>query len=250
MAPFTPKFIDAKILPASKLELGLNPAAKVHVLPSISAYVGADVVAGLAAIDPPESIKNYLFVDIGTNGEMAIVTPDKIWTCATAAGPAFEGANISCGMGAYAGAISSFSKDDVVTINDEKAIGICGSGLLEAVAYLLDNEIVSMEGNLEEDFVLVDANKSGTGDAVALTPKDIREVQLAKSAISCGIIALTEKAGLSYDEVDALFVAGGFGNYMNIESAIRIGLLPQEMKGKVIQIGNTAGAGAVLDVCS
>ena len=181
---------------------------------------------------------------------MALVTPERIWCTATAAGPALEGANISCGMGAYPGAISAFANDKMHCINDEKPVGLCGSGLIDVMAHLLDKGLIGMEGLLMEDFILASANESGNGEVVALTPQDVREVQLAKSAIFTGIQTLMSMANLGYDDIDALFLAGGLGNYLNIDSAIRIGLLPQEMKDKTIQVGNTSGTGAVLDICS
>lgn len=250
LAPFVPTFTKEKWLETSSLNIEINPQAKVHILPSVSAYVGADIVSGLASLKPEENLKNYLFVDVGTNGEMALVTSERIWCTATAAGPALEGANISCGMGAYPGAISAFANDQMHCINDEKPVGLCGSGLIDVIAHLLDKGILGMEGLLMEDFILASANESGHGEVVALTPQDVREVQLAKSAIFTGIQTLMSVANLGYDDVDALFLAGGLGNYLNVESAIRIGLLPQEMKDKTIQVGNTSGTGAVLDICS
>ena len=251
LAPFKPAFIEEKWVPAHEIGfININPQLKVHLLPSISAYIGADIVSGIASLQPSEDVKNYLFIDVGTNGEMAIVTPDKIWCTATAAGPALEGANISCGMGAYPGAISVYGVDKMVCINDDKPVGVCGSGLIDVVAYLLDQEILGMEGLLPEEFVLATAEQSGNNEPICITPLDIREVQLAKSAIFTGIQALLTLSGMTFDDVDALFLAGGLGNYLNIDSAVRIGLLPQEMKDKTIQVGNTSGSGAVLDVCS
>lgn len=251
LAPFTPNFIEEKWVLANEIGFNnLHPELRIHILPSISAYIGADIVSGIASLKPSEVVKKYLFIDVGTNGEMALVTEDKIWCTATAAGPALEGANISCGMGAYPGAISVFNADEILSINDEKPIGLCGSGLIDALAYMLDNEIIGMDGLLSEDFILTKAEDAGSGEDVKLVAQDIREVQLAKSAIFTGIQALIALAETSYEDIDALFLAGGLGNYLNIESAIRIGLLPAEMKDKIIQVGNTSGTGAVLDVTS
>jgi len=245
MAPFTPVFTDAKVLEADDIGIEANHKAELHILPSISGYVGADIVAGLASIAPPEEIKSYLFIDIGTNGEMALVTPDKILCCSTAAGPAFEGANISCGMGAFAGAITSFTgKNNFSTIANEPAIGICGSGLIDIVSFLVVNKQVSEDGLLNREFNIF--RNEITNQLVSISQQDIREVQLAKAAILAGINIMVKTAGLEYEQLDALFLAGGFGNYINTESAVNIGLIPKTLKDKVISIGNTSGTGASL----
>ena len=248
LAPFTPRFTEEKDFRGSDLSLDCNPDALIKVLPSVSAYVGADIVAGIASIEPPENIRNYLFIDIGTNGEMAVVTPVKIWCCATAAGPAFEGANITCGMGAFEGAISSFDKKGYQTIAHTKPIGICGSGLVDIIAQLLDMKIINADGFMEEDYELVSASESANGISIIITPGDVREVQLAKSAICSGINILLETASLTADNIDAVFIAGGFGNYIRVESACKIGIIPEILKEKVISVGNTSGAGALLSV--
>ena len=245
-APFKAQFLDEKILTGAQLELRCFPEAEVKVLPSVSAFVGADIVAGLASIMPPESHKNYLFMDIGTNGELALVTEDIIFCCSTAAGPAFEGARISCGMGALEGAISAFGNEGYTVIGDEKPAGICGSGLIDIVAFLCEKGKIDTDGRLVNDFIVATATETGTENSVYLNQDDIREVQLAKSAIASGIKILIKQAGLSYDKIDTLFLAGGFGNYINTESAVRIGLLPFEMKDKIITLGNTSGTGAIL----
>jgi uncharacterized 2Fe-2S/4Fe-4S cluster protein (DUF4445 family) len=245
LAPFTPTFTEAKTLKAPELGIVANQEAEIHILPSIAGYVGADIVAGLASISPPESIQNYIFLDIGTNGEIALVTPEKILCCATAAGPAFEGANISCGMGAFAGALASYSADkSFTTIANEPVSGICGSGLIDIVAYMTSNKLVAEDGLLNEDFII--AGDSNSNQTISITQQDIREVQLAKAAIIAGINIMVKTAGLDMSQLDALFLAGGFGNYINTESAITIGLLPQSLKDKIIPIGNTSGTGASL----
>ncbi len=248
--PFTPAFTDYKIVAAKKLGIDINEQGGIHLLPSISAYVGADIVSGISSIAPRNEIKNYLFIDIGTNGEMAVVTPNEIFCCATAAGPAFEGANIKCGMGAFDGAISEYSDNGYKTVGNDKPIGICGSGLIDIIATLVNNGTISMDGVLTEDFVLADKNHSGNGENIILTPRDVREVQLAKSAIMSGIKILIDKAGLTYNDIDALYLAGGFGNYLNPDNAMRIGLLPMELADRIIPVGNTSGAGAVLHLLS
>ena len=250
LVPFQPVFTEERVYQAKELEFKINPEANIHLLPSLSAFVGADIIAGLACLSPETRIKKYLFIDIGTNGEIALVTGDKIYCCATAAGPAFEGANITCGMSAFEGAISSFDAEGYQTISDQKPIGISGSGLIDIVAYLLDKNLISMDGILEEDFVVIPKEKSGNGENIIISPQDIREVQLAKSAIFTGIKLLLQEAKLSMDDLDAIYLAGGFGNFLNTENAIKIGLLPEESSKKIIAVGNTSGAGAVLHATS
>jgi len=246
-APFTPVFTETKRLHAAEHGLNINPEAEVILAPSLSGYVGGDIIAGLASVNEDFYNKQFLFVDIGTNGEIVLVTKDKILACAAAAGPAFEGANISCGMSAVRGAISSFREGEPKIIGDAEPAGVCGSGLIDIVAYMLDNEILSMDGNIEEDFVVPGVD---TENKIKLTQQDIREVQLAKSAIAAGISRLLSIAGITVDDLDNILLAGGFGNYIDIRSAVRIGLLPDVELGKYIQMGNTAGNGAVLTLKS
>ena len=246
LAPFTPAFIDEQQLKGKDLKLHCHQEAEIKILPSISAYIGADIVAGIASIKPTEQYKRFLFMDIGTNGELALVTPDQIWCCATAAGPAFEGANISCGMSAVEGAISVFTKDDYTVIGNFEPIGICGSGLIDVVAHLVENKLVTNDGFLAEDFMIVSKETSGTSKEISLTQQDIREVQLAKSAMMAGVNVLLKKASMSYDDVDVLFLAGGFGNYIDTGNAMTIGMLPGSLKSRIISLGNTSGTGALL----
>jgi len=249
--PFTPVFTEEKILKASELKLDCNPQGEVKVLPSLSAYIGADIVAGIASLAPVPAYKNFLFIDVGTNGEIALVTSDRIYCCSAAAGPAFEGANIEHGMGALEGAINYYyGQGDFQTIGDTRPLGICGSGLIDIVASLLRDGHITAEGYMEKNIIIVPSDKSETINDIYLTPQDIREIQLAKSAIASGINILVQRAGLSLDQIDALYLAGGFGNYIRKESAVAIGLIPYELSGKVIPVGNTSGTGAMLSVRS
>lgn len=249
--PFIPVFTEEKVLKASTLNLKCNPNGELKILPSLSAYVGADIVAGIASLAPVEDHRNYLFIDIGTNGEMALVTPGAIFCCAAAAGPAFEGANIKHGMAALDGAISMYnSPGKYRTIGDAKPKGICGSGLIDLIASLIKTGEVDSNGNMVVDFIVVPASDAGIAEDIVLKPKDIREVQLAKSAIASGINILLKQAGLSLGHIDTLYLAGGFGNYIRTGSAVTIGLIPSELSEKVIPVGNTSGTGALLAVYS
>jgi uncharacterized 2Fe-2S/4Fe-4S cluster protein (DUF4445 family) len=245
LAPFKAPFLEEQIRRGEELSLHCFPGAEIKILPSISAYVGADIVAGLASIAPSEGYHNYLFMDIGTNGELALVTEKNIWCCSTAAGPAFEGAKISCGMGAVEGAISAYGDEGYSVIGSEKPAGLCGSGLIDLVAWLCENGKLDQDGLLGHDFIIVPASESGTREDISFNQTDVREVQLAKSAISSGIKILLKQAGLTLDQVDTLYLAGGFGNYINIESAVRIGLIPPLLRGRIVPVGNTSGTGAL-----
>jgi uncharacterized 2Fe-2S/4Fe-4S cluster protein (DUF4445 family) len=238
LAPFTPKFTGMQKKEGHSTGLNVNRGADVITLPCISAYVGADIVAGLSVIKP--LYKNYLFLDIGTNGEMALVKGEKIFTCATAAGPAFEGACLSCGMGAVNGAISSFTgPDKYQVIGNSVPRGICGSGIVDIAAYMLLNGLIDNSGLLKETFIIHPESK------IYVTQQDIREIQLAKSAIFSGIRTLMNTAQMTFNDIDALYLAGGFGNYININSAIKIGLLPDELGNRIFPVGNSAGIGAL-----
>ena len=250
LAPFRPTFTEAREINAEDLGLHMHQNAKVHTLPCISAYVGADIVAGLASINPSEKFHKYLFMDIGTNGELALVSDGKILCCATAAGPAFEGANIQHGITAVEGAISKFANDGYQVIGDVRPIGICGSGLIDVAAILLETDLIDMDGLLATDFIVSPAEENGINENIVITQKDIRELQLAKSAIASGVNILLNKAGINHEELDAVFLAGGFGNYINIDNAMKIGMLSPQFKGKVISLGNTSGTGALLSLRS
>ena len=250
LAPFKPAFVDEQILKGRELGLHCHPKAEIKILPSIAAYVGADIVAGIASIKPSDQYLRFLFMDIGTNGELALVTPENIWCCATAAGPAFEGANISCGMSAVEGAISVFGAEGYQVIGNTVPAGLCGSGLIDVVAHLVENKLVQSDGLIARDFVIVAENILSGAKEIVLTQQDIREVQLAKSAIMAGLKVLLKKASLRFEDLDALFLAGGFGNYVDVASCITIGMLPKEMQTKAISLGNTSGTGALLSLKS
>jgi uncharacterized 2Fe-2S/4Fe-4S cluster protein (DUF4445 family) len=238
LAPFRPKFTDKQVRLGQSTGLRVNKDAKIITLPCISAFVGADILAGLAALKVTN--RNYLFLDIGTNGEIALIKGEEIFTCATAAGPAFEGANISCGMGAVSGAVSGFSSPvSYQVIGNSVPLGICGSGIVDIIAYMLNNNLITETGLLRETFVISPHRN------IQIVQQDIREIQLAKSAIYSGVKILLKKAQLSFSDIDALYLAGGFGNYISIISAIRIGLLPHELNGKIYPVGNSAGIGAL-----
>jgi uncharacterized 2Fe-2S/4Fe-4S cluster protein (DUF4445 family) len=191
-------------------------------------------------------------IDLGTNGEMAIGNRDRILVTSTAAGPAFEGGNISCGMGSVKGAICSVNIADgnvsCGTIGDKAPIGLCGTGVIETVYELMKNELIDETGMLDEDyfddgFVLA---KTPEGEDISFTQKDVREIQLAKSAVRAGMETLILRFGVGYEDIDRVFLAGGFGYKMNLEKAIGIGLLPEELRDKISAVGNSSLGGAVV----
>jgi uncharacterized 2Fe-2S/4Fe-4S cluster protein (DUF4445 family) len=246
-APFAPAFTEGKFTHAALLGLSAaNPGAVALVLPSISGYVGADVVAGIASTPLAENEALSLYLDIGTNGEMALGNRDIIFCCATAAGPAFEGARISCGAGGVDGAICSYENGAYMTISGLPPVGICGSGIVDIVAGLLDKGIIDAKGFMEAGVVIERGEKTGSGTDIVLTPGDVREVQLAKAAIASGIRILIKDAGVVMDDIRHVYLAGAFGNFMNVERACRIGMIPKDLAARVVCAGNAAGTGARL----
>lgn len=219
----------------------------VEIFPSISAYVGGDILAGLMNCEFYNKDKVCMLIDIGTNGEMAIGNKDKIICLATAAGPAFEGANIQCGIGNINGAINSVvfknGKFEYGTIGDVSPEGICGSGVIDLTACCVKESLIDENGTMDNDYIEV--CKKDNNETIIFTQKDIREIQLAKSAIRSGIEILIKSFKCSYEDIDKVFLAGGFGYHMNIENACTIGLIPQKLKDKVEVVGNTSLGGSV-----
>ncbi|MFZ5818187.1 MAG: ASKHA domain-containing protein [Bacillota bacterium] len=252
VAPYTPAVLEG-------YECRIDGFPPLYALPNIAGFVGADAVAaGLAGgIDQGE--ETVLVVDIGTNGEMLLRHRGRVYACSAPAGPAFEGGEISQGMRAGPGAIEAVHFDgrelQVGVIKGAPARGICGSGLLDAVAALLDAGLLDWMGRIRPEGPAAHRAAPG-GSAVALAPgvsltqKDIRALQLAKGAIRSGIDLLMQVAGIGPEELDAILLAGAFGNYLRRESAIRIGLLPPVAPERVRPIGNAAAAGAKLALLS
>lgn len=237
--PFTPVFLDEQRLTGAETGFGRFPSTVIEMVPSVSSYVGADIVAGLASVSMNSLPGWSLFLDIGTNGEMVLWNGDQVLSCATAAGPAFEGARISCGMAGVEGAVSAISADGFETIGGKPVAGLCGSGLVDGVALLLDAGKIDMMGYMEAD-------EQPGPVKLLLTPQDIREVQLAKGAVAAGIKVLMHEAGIGADDIGQVYMAGGFGYALHDWSAGRIGLIPLGLEKKQIRAGNTSGLGARL----
>jgi len=239
--PYMPAVREAMELPAAPL-LPIAPEGRLRILPNIAGFVGADTVGCLVATEFENVDALTLLIDIGTNGEMVLGNAQRRIACSTAAGPAFEGAKISCGMRGAAGAVDHVTVRDgqlrYHTIGDGPAKGLCGSGLLDLVAALLDEGVIKSSGKMSpRTWNLADT-------AVSLTQKDVREVQLAKSAIRSGIVLLAKKMGVQVADIQTVYLAGAFGNYMDPASACRIGMIPPVLLDRVVPIGNAAGEGA------
>lgn len=226
-------------------------AATVKIFPGISAFVGGDIVSGLYSCDIIKDKQYSLYIDLGTNGEIALGNREKIFVTSTAAGPAFEGGNISCGVGSIQGAISNVSiqngRIQVSTIGNKEPIGICGTGAIETVAELFKENMVDETGYLDDEWhdkgVLL--AKSITGEKIVFTQQDIRELQLAKAAIRAGIETLFLRYGVSKEQVFKVYIAGGFGYKLNYQKAIEIGMIPPIFSDRIEAVGNASLKGAV-----
>ena len=210
--------------------------------PCAGAFVGADITCAVLASGMCEKPETSILIDIGTNGEIALWHEGKLTCCATAAGPAFEGAGITCGTGSIAGAIDSAKAEDghlvITTIEGAQPQGICGSGLIDLIASLLELEQLDETGYLDDDVIL--------SENVKLTQHDVRQVQLAKGAIAAGIELLLRQSSITCDDVVTLYIAGGFGSHLNLHNAARIGLIPEKLVSKAIILGNASLAGTRL----
>ena len=242
VSPYTPIFIESKEINAN--EIGIKNIKKVISLPCISAFVGADLVAGINCALFPENNKYNLLVDLGTNAEIVLYNKNELYCTSAAAGPCFEGANITCGMSATDGAIYSYSNSgSYETINNTQPKGICGTGLIDIIAVLLEKGIIDETGYMdcEEYFI---ANN------IKITQKDIRQFQLAKSAVYSGLTAILREKEVSFKTIENLFISGGFSAKINIENAVKTGLLPRELKDKIIVLNNSSLLGSVKYACN
>lgn len=246
VSPFLTTYLDRIKVPFVQLFHSELLSCEVVLMPGLSAYIGADILAGIYATGLEQRPGKYLFIDIGTNGELVIQANGRLICVATAAGPAFEGANITCGMGSLEGAICGVTLEDddfqLEIIGDGEPKGICGSGLVDLMALCLERGLVDETGRLVEGQSIAVAKES---DAISLYQNDIRELQLAKAAIAAGIEVLLQECGCTVGELDGLLLAGGFGHHLNVDNAIRIGLLPDGLKEKTKVIGNSSLAGSI-----
>jgi len=254
--PFTPKSLFGETLAPGFFREA--PAAAVRLPGCISSYVGGDITCSILASGMMKE-KASLLLDLGTNGEMALWYGGKLFCCSTAAGPAFEGAGMQMGMTAIDGAISKVGVKDrqlwYSVLGEGAAKGVCGSGIIDAVASFVHLGLIDETGRIDEDapdyvrygtefdgFPALKIGESG----VILTQQDIRKLQLAKSAVAAGVLTLLHESGCAVEEIETMYLAGGFGTYLDLDSAAAIGLFPAPLKRKAKTIGNGAGAGAAL----
>lgn len=271
-APYAPMFVRAKDISAEKIGIQAGRGARLYCLHSVSAYIGADIVAGAYVCDLKNVTGNVLFIDIGTNGEIVLSNNGKLLCCSCAAGPALEGMNISSGMRAAVGAIEDIRIDEsgieLAVIGDEEPVGICGSGILAAVKELVRCGFLRKNGTFikpdslsEDDYrktmlrVTDDNGKrefiltSQPGELI-ITQGDIRQVQLAKGAILSGFKALLNKAGIDMEELDKVLIAGQFGAHLPADSLTGTGILPFEVEDKIEYVGNSSKTGAYMALMS
>ena len=246
--PYSPG--EKRPLQVSAMELlGICPNVQVRVFPNIAGFVGGDTVGCMTALEFDKLTEPSLLIDIGTNGELVMTDGKKMLACSTAAGPAFEGAKISCGMRAADGAIDHVWLENgevrCSVLGDAEPIGICGSALLDAIAVFLDLEDIGESGR-----VLTDDRLLHLKGNVALTQNDVNELQFAKGAIAAGIEMMADDLGLDLHDIQAVYLAGAFGNYMNPDSACRIGLIPAFLRERIKPCGNAAGKGSQMAAVS
>lgn len=269
-APYKPLFVESQTLPAADIGIHAATHTKLYCLPSVSAFVGADIVAGAYVCDLRHEHGNVLFIDIGTNGEIVLSKNGKLLCCSCAAGPALEGMNISAGMRAAEGAIEDVRITpqgvELKIIGEGTPIGICGSGILSVVKELVKHGIVTKSGafikkkKLDEtdyryDMIQMNGTKrefilTGEPEPLLITQGDIRQVQLAKGAILSGFIALLNKAGITMNDLDKVMIAGQFGAHLPADSLTGTGILPGEVEDKIVYVGNSSKTGAYMALMS
>ncbi len=267
LAPYVPVLADAYDLKARDLGLNLAPGADVHLLPNIAGFVGADHVAMVLATGIHEAGEVTVGLDIGTNTEIVLAAGGRLLSCSCASGPAFEGAHIRDGMRAAPGAIERVrlvdGRVDYQTIDDAPPVGMCGSGTLDGVAEMLRAGVLQAGGAFvagshprvrgsgrPAEFLLVPAGERGAPRDVAITRKDVNEIQLAKAAIRAGIEVLLSEVALEAEQVERVVVAGAFGTYLDVDSAVAIGMFPALPRERFVQVGNAAGMGAKMALVS
>lgn len=259
-APYHPARIEAMNFAAREIGLDLAFGARVYLPPNIAGFVGGDHIAMLLAIRARHTLKTVLAMDIGTNTEISLVHKGRHLACSCASGPAFEGAHIRDGLRAVPGAIERVFIDDegvkMQTINQQPAIGICGSGMLDAVAEMRKTNLLDARGVFRKqdarftwqegqpEFVLAAAEQSGIDRPISINRRDVQEIQLAKAAIRSGVEVLMRQTDIQADDIDLFLVAGAFGTYLDIGSCVRIGMFPDLPLQRFRQVGNAAGSGA------
>ncbi len=240
VSPYTPEFLESRRVNAD--DLSVKNVQEIISLPNISAFVGADITAGLNFVGFPQKDKYNILVDLGTNAEIALYSEKELICTAAAAGPCFEGTNISCGMSASDGAIYAYSSEKTEVIGNVNAKGICATGLVDIIAEFLKNEVIDETGYMNHENVCIAEN-------VFVNQNDIRQFQLAKSAVYSAIITLMNIQGISFYDIDKVYIAGGFSSKLNIANAVAVGLLPIELQSKYVTFNNSSLSGTVRFAC-
>lgn len=243
-APYSAVFSRIPSLDAGEAGFAIHPRGKVYVVPNIKSFVGGDISSGLLASRLNARRGNLLFIDLGTNGEIVLKAGGTLLATSTAAGPAFEGMNISCGMPALPGAV--YKAEDsggirLFTLGDEPVRGVCGTGLIDLIAILIDQGLINSLGSMRTE-----EKKIAVGENISITQEDVRQMQLACAAIKTGIRMMLERNRLNESDLDGIYIAGAFGNYLSIRNSMKIGLLPRMDERKLVFIGNSSLAGARL----
>ncbi|MGB9903897.1 MAG: ASKHA domain-containing protein [Desulfotomaculales bacterium] len=252
LAPYTPVANRPGFLSAQALGIGINPRAVVYCLPSVGSYLGGDVVGGILTSGMHLKSELALFVDIGTNGEIVLGNREWLVGCAGAAGPALEGGVAGSGRPAGPGTIASVKIDPETgevhyeTIGGLPPVGICGSGLVDCLAELFLNGIIDRAGKFKKGdrFVIVPAGKSATGEEIAVTQTDIDNLLRTKGAVSAALELLLENVGCELSQIERFYAAGAFGQFLNLESAVTVGLFPDLARDRMVRLGNSSGEGA------
>lgn len=264
LSPYIPVFTDEMILRPKDLGFShIKDHTVVYLLPSVSSFIGADIVAGAYVANLERDKRNILFIDIGTNGEIILSKAGKLVSCSCAAGPALEGMNIQCGLRAMAGAIEDFKIVDesfqLKVIGNEKPLGICGSGILAISRELIKHDFLKANGtfikakDLVEDDYRLKYLSSFNGksaikiyDKILVTQKDIRQIQLAKSAIISGMESLVNYQEMDFKDIDLIYIAGQFGSHLPVESLKTVGIIPSDFENEIVYLGNSSRSGAYL----
>ena len=269
-APYIPTVADFPILKAGDIGLKAHPAAAVFVMPGPASFVGGDIVAGMLYAGFQREAPLTLFIDVGTNGEIVLGNREWLMTAACSAGPAFEGGGIQWGMRAEQGAIEKVTihpetlEPELATVGNEPPRGICGSGMIDLISELLSAGIIDRSGRFASDisharirrirdewaYVLVRADQAPAGEDIVFTESDLKNLIYSKGAVYAGFTTLLKEAGLEFAAVDRILISGGFGQYLDIEKAVRIGLLPDIDRSKFRYLGNSSIAGAYLALVS
>lgn len=270
-APYTPVFKKAQNISAASLSINISPFGRVYCVPSVSSFIGGDITAGIVVSKLSQTDKNVLFIDIGTNGEIVISKAGQLSSCSCAAGPALEGMNISCGMRAADGAIEGIrihkDKISLKVIGDKTPLGICGSGILECISEILRVGLIEKTGRIKNkesvkesntglEYLIIEENGRRKihialgAEEIYITQKDIRQVQLAKGAISSGFYALLNLMQIDMLDLQEVVIAGQFGKHLNVDSLVGIGIIPEALRAKITYVGNSSKSGAVMCLLS